>query len=112
MGKTLLVLLATVGLMTASAKSGSKSYSVTIPEQCTVGANQLKAGDYRVKIEGSTAVFSGDRSNQKVEAPVSVTTAPKKFDRGEVILSSATSGSPTLTAIELQGTKLKLEFRQ
>ena len=111
MRKTLLVLLTTAGLLMAGAKSGSKSYSVSIPEQCSVGANQLKPGDYQVRIEGSTAVFSGDRSNQKAEAPVSVVTAPKKFDRGEVILSKVTGGPPALTGIELAGTKLKLEFK-
>ena len=108
--RKLMLVLTVAGLWTVNAKTGLKSYSVSIPEKCVVGAAQLKPGEYRVKIDGSVAIFSDNETNRVTKAPVTVTTAETKFEHNEVFLHKAPDNSERLTEIELQGTKLKLDF--
>jgi len=53
MFRNLLLGIGLLGLAVASAKS----YHITLMEAYTVGTTQLKAGDYRLVVSGSTAAL-------------------------------------------------------
>lgn len=108
--KQLLFGFAIAGLWVSSATAGTKSYTVNILEKFTIGGVQLKPGEYRMKIESSMATLSDDQSRQVVKVPVTVTSMSKKYEPGEILSSKASDNSNRIDAIEIQGTKLKVEF--
>jgi hypothetical protein len=74
----------------------------------SVGAVQLKAGDYTVEIQGDKAVFKDGRSGKKVvEIPATVGTSDAKFKS-----TSLMSADSKLQEIDLGGTKSKIVFSQ
>ena len=99
-----LVILALAGASVVSAKS----YSVTIVDPSTVHNVRLNPGDYRLKLDGSNAVFT-DADGNHYTAPVSVQQATKKFDNTEVETEKV-AGQDRIEEIRLSGTKMKLEF--
>ena len=58
--------------------AGQKSYNVIFASPATVSGVQLKAGEYKVKVDGTNAVFT-DRNYKTVTAPVKVEISDKKF---------------------------------
>jgi hypothetical protein len=100
------------GLWTASAGTGPKHYNLTVSEKAMVGSTELKPGPYRLSVEGSTAVFRDTQSREIAKAPVTVSTADRKYDRTEIMMEKGTGAKERIAAIELQGTKLKLEFSE
>jgi hypothetical protein len=95
--------LATLALGVASAAS---SYSVKLASPMSVGAVQLKAGDYTVEMQGDRAVFKDGRSGKKVvEIPATVGTSDSKFKS-----TSLMSADSKLQEIDLGGTKSKIVF--
>jgi hypothetical protein len=95
------------GLSVASAKT----YSVTLASPVTVGNKQLRPGDYKVKLNGSTAVFTNTETRKTLEANVKVEQANRKFNQ-TAVESTKTGGVDRLNAIELRGTSTKLEFNR
>jgi hypothetical protein len=108
----LLVSFAIAGALLANTKGGSKSYTVNITEPSTVAGAQLKPGEYRMKIVGSEAVFTDNQSRQIVKAPVTLSTAAKKFDYTEVVWSKASDNSEQVDSIRIEGTKLEYDFKR
>ncbi len=102
--KSLLLGIGVVGLAVASAKS----YHVTLTDAYTVGTTPLKAGDYRVVVNGSTAAL--EDGSGKVEAKGTLENKTQKFDETSVI-SGRANGTPQLRAIELGGTRLRIDFK-
>ena len=95
--------LATLALGVASAAS---SYSVKLDGPLSVGAVQLKAGDYTVEMQGDKAVFKNGRSGKKVvEIPATLGTSDAKFKS-----TSLLSADSKLQEIDLGGTKSKIVF--
>jgi hypothetical protein len=93
--------LATLALGVASAAS---SYKVTIPADTWAGDTQIKAGDYRVTVTGSQAVFT--MGKQTVQVAASVEKNASKFS--DTMLES--SGTK-LNAIDVGGTDTKIVFK-
>ena len=93
--------LATLALGVASAAS---TYRVTIPSDTWAGDTQIKAGDYKVTVEGNQAVFTMGKQSVKVAA--SVETNASKFP--DTMLE--TSGTK-LNAIDVGGTETKIVFK-
>lgn len=103
--KKWLIVFAFAGLSIASAKT----YGITLLSPTKVGNTELKAGDYKVKLDGSKAILTNTQTRKSFETAVKVEHSSRKFDRTAVDTSSA-SGSERLQAIELQGTTMKLDF--
>jgi hypothetical protein len=97
--------LAVASLSVASAKS----YDIVLANNTKVANVQLKAGEYKVKVEGSNAIFTAVESGKTFTAPAKVETAPKKFDLTAVD-TSKDGDTDQISAIELGGTTTKLEF--
>ena len=92
--------LATLALGVASAAS---SYSVKLTGPLSVGAVQLKAGDYTVEMQGDKAVFKSGK--KVVEVPATLGTSDAKFKS-----TSLLSADSKLQEIDLGGTNSKIVF--
>src|SRR5580704_10255605 len=92
---------ATLALGVASAAS---SYKVTIPTDTWAGDTQLKAGDYKVQIEGNQATFVRGKQSIQVAATMEKSTTKAQ----ETLLE--TSGTK-LQAIDIGGTTMKIVIK-
>jgi hypothetical protein len=88
--------------------AGQKSYDVIFSAPATVGGVKIAAGEYKVKVDGTNAVFTDSKFN-KVTAPVKVENGTKKFHFTAVDASKG-SGVDTVNAIEFGGSTTRLEF--
>ncbi len=108
-GKSSLVVLALMlsGLGTASAKS----YNVTIPAPSMAGATELKAGEYKLKVEGSQAVFTDVPSGKSISVPVKVENSDKKYSY-TLLETEDQNGMNIIRAIDLEGSNTRLTVGQ
>ena len=97
--------------LSAVAIAGPKTYDVVLPSAAKAGNVQLAPGEYKVKVEGSNAIFMGAQSRESVTVPVKVENAGTKYSA--TALDTIKQGDSLLiTSIELGGSKTKLEFGQ
>ena len=89
--------------LTIGVASAASHYSVTLNSDLQVGATQLKAGQYRLHVEGNQATFQ--QGKKTIPVPVTVEQNPSKAQYTML----ETTGSK-LEAIELGGTNTKLVF--
>ena len=61
-----LSVLALTSLLVASAKT----YDITISSPTKVGSVQLKAGQYKLKVDGSNAVFTDQNNDKSYTTPL------------------------------------------
>jgi hypothetical protein len=93
--------------LSSLAFAGTKSYDIILNNTTRVGANELKAGEYKVKVEGSQVVFA--RDGKEWMAPVKVETGAKKFE-STTVESTIEGDMDTIHAIDLGGSTTKLEL--
>jgi hypothetical protein len=75
------------------------------------GNTELKPGAYKLKVEGTQAVFTDAQSSRTWTAPVKIENNGKKFD--QTVVESSTQGNmDNIHAIDLGGSTTKLEFGQ
>jgi hypothetical protein len=97
--------LASIGFASA------KSYDVTLSAPAMAGNIELKPGVYKLKVEGSQAVFTDVQSAKTFTAQVKIETSAQKF--GETALETTSGGEMDhIQAIDLGGSNTKLEFGQ
>lgn len=95
--------------LSSLAIAGQKSYDVVLTAPTKAGSVQLAAGEYKVKVEGSNAVFTDEHTRASFTVPVTVENSNTKFDATS--LDSTTQGNTAqITSIQLGGSKIKLEF--
>lgn len=93
------------------ALAGTRSYDVVISAPAKAGSVQLAPGTYKLKVEGSNAIFTGEQSRESVTVPVKVENSDTKHNA--TALDSTKQGDiQQITSIELGGSKIKLEFGQ
>ena len=92
--------LAALAIGVASAAS---HYSITLPSDMQAGETQLKAGQYRLQLEGNQATFQ----QGKKTIPVQVTVEKNSSKAPYTMLDTVGS---KLQAIELGGTNTKIVF--
>ncbi len=91
--------------------ANAKSYDIMLSEKSMAGPVELKAGEYKVKVEGSNAIFTSMDSNRSFTVPVKIEEGTEKFDQ-TAVQSQNTGAEPRLTTIELGGSHTKLQFGQ
>jgi hypothetical protein len=64
----------------------------------------LKAGDYKVEVEGDQATFK--QGKQEIKVPATVETSPSKFPD-----TTLESSGTNLQAIDIGGTTTKIVFK-
>jgi uncharacterized GH25 family protein len=104
--KKILFSLATFALVAASA---AESHRVTLYSDATVNGQQLKAGEYRLELDGSKAVLK--KGKQTVEATVRQENGDQKFNATAVRFNNG-DGSYKINEIRLGGTKTRVIFEQ
>ena len=103
-------LLIGVFALASVAFAAGKTYYVTISKAAKAGSVELTPGEYSLKVNGSTAVFT----NSKHE---NFTTAVKLEETGKkapyTAVDSSEAGSKDLIhSISLEGSKTKIDFEQ
>src|SRR5881394_1082517 len=87
----------------------AKTYEITLSNPTKVGSVQLKPGQYKLKVDGSNAVFTDLNSAKSFTTPVKVENGDKKFDDTRV--QSVKDGqTDRINEIDLGGSKTKLGF--
>jgi hypothetical protein len=108
MGKSLLtfglVALATVGIAAA------KSYDIDLLAATKAGTVELKPGEYKLKIEGSQAVFT-DTHGKSVTVSVKVESGEKKFGATRIETANQ-NGMDTIQAIDLGDSNTRVTIGQ
>ncbi|MDR3703791.1 MAG: hypothetical protein P4L56_29345 [Candidatus Sulfopaludibacter sp.] len=105
-------ILATVALLCFSLSAGTvpsgKQYSVTFAKPVQVGSVKLAAGDYKLKVDGSTATFVNSHKKE-FSAPVKVEPAAKKAS-ATAVETKDDNGVSQVTAIDISGADFKFVF--
>ena len=89
--------------------SAATSYNVTFYEPVSVNGAKLKAGSYKVEVNGTTAVIKQGKT--VAESPVKVETESEKFSTNSVRLNGA-EGARVLSEIRIGGTRTRLVFEK
>src|SRR3984885_1794361 len=96
--------LASIGVASA------KSYDVVLIEPAMAGTTELKPGEYKVKVQGSEAVFT-DQNSKSFSVPVKIENGSKKFGYTS-IESTNNGGMDTIKAIDLADSTTRLTVGQ
>jgi hypothetical protein len=91
------------------AFAGTKTYDIVLDSPVKAGALHLPAGEYRVKVDGSKAIFTDTRTNKAVTTDVTVKTVDHKFTHTAVDSSKQSDGQ-RIHAIELGGSNTEIDF--
>jgi hypothetical protein len=102
------IFLITIGLA-ALALAATKSYSFKLFEPALLGATQLAAGDYQVRVVDQNAVIRNGKA--ECEAPVKVETTESKYPSTTVRFGNG-DGKMHIQEIHIGGTKTKLVFNE
>ena len=108
MKKILAVAALALATMTAGTVS-SKTYEINVTRPAKIGSAQLKAGRYRLLVQGSTATFTEVGKSQSVTATVKVEEGSQKFEDNRII-TQKDGDAERITEIDLGGSKTKLGF--
>jgi hypothetical protein len=103
-----------VGALTFSSLgiASAKSYDITLVAPAMAGANELKPGEYKLKVEGSQAVFTdAQNAKQSFSVPVKVENGGQKFGDTAVETSNQ-NGMDNIRAIDLGGSSTRLTLGQ
>lgn len=114
--RSIVIFLALLGMFSvgiASANGGgkekSKGYEVSLRNTTKVGSVVLKAGDYRLKLDGANAVFTKESTGETFTTTGKLETVKDRFDKTG--LHQVQDGDqPRIISIELKGTDTVLKF--
>src|SRR5579864_6506619 len=103
--------LVVVGVLALSSLCilSAKTYELTLTSITKAGTVQLKPGQYTLKIQGASAIFTEVNSSKTFTVPVKVQETEKKFDDTKV-QSSKDGDTDRIEEIDLGGSKTKLGF--
>jgi hypothetical protein len=89
--------------------ASAKSYTCTFTNRTMAGSVQLPAGEYKLKVDGSNAVFTNVDNNKSVTAPVKIETVDQKYAVTS-IKTTQKGDAQHIDDIELGGSNTKIEF--
>jgi hypothetical protein len=98
-----------VGALTLSSLgvASAKTFDVILAAPAMAGSTELKAGEYKLKVEGTQAIFTD--GSKSFTVPVKVENADHKFGQTSVETTNQ-NGMDNIQAIDLGGSNTKLEF--
>src|SRR5215472_13428447 len=65
--------------ISVAAFAASKTYDVKLAGPAQFGGAQLKAGEYKVKVDGANATFTPENSGKSVTVPVKLEAGQMKY---------------------------------
>lgn len=100
-----------VGALTLASLgvASAKSFDVVLTSPAMAGNTELKPGEYKLKVEGSQAVFTEAETNKSFTVPVKVANGAAKFDH-TMVESTNQNGMDNINSIDLAGSSTKLQF--
>jgi hypothetical protein len=98
--------LAVASLSIASAKS----YDIVLSGPTKVANVQLKAGEYRLKLDGNNAIFTDVESGKSFTAHAKIDTPAASKYQETAVDTDKKADMDQISAIELGGTTTKIEF--
>jgi predicted RNA-binding protein with TRAM domain len=104
------LLIAGAVAMSTAAFASAKTYEINIQEAAKAGDVQLQPGQYRLKVEGSQAVFT-DSHNKSFTVPAKVENVDRKFAYTS-IESATQGGTDTIQAIDLGDSSTQVKLGQ
>lgn len=108
--KVLFFLLSMTLFISIEPALADRSYPVTLTNAAKVGSVELKPGEYRLVLDGSSAHFAHQNTGKKIKVLATIDdTAGKKFDKTE-IHSTRANGEVLITEIRLGGTTTRVAF--
>lgn len=102
------LVVATLALSSLTIVS-AKSYEIILSGPTKAGNVTLKPGQYKLKVDGSNAIFTEVNSSKSYTTPVKVETGDKKYNDTRV-QSTKDGGTDSIQEIDLGGSKTKLGF--
>ena len=87
----------------------AKSYEISFSSPTKAGSVQLKAGDYRLSVDGTKATFTDLKTLKAVTTDVKVQNSDKKFESTKVNTTND-GGTSVIKDIEIGGSKMKVDF--
>jgi hypothetical protein len=99
----LMKLMVGIGALALGIATAASSYGFKLTSSVWVGGTELKAGDYKVEIQGDKAVFKGHKS--AIEVPATIGKSNQKYT-----FTSLVSEDSKLLEIDLGGTSDKILF--
>ncbi len=94
-----------IGTLALASIASAKSYDIVLSAPAKAGNLQLAAGEYSLKVKGTTAVFTNVETGKSFSAPVKVQDTGKKHENTAV----DTNGNK-ITTIELGGSSTDLQL--
>lgn len=94
-------------VVAALSVASAETFRVTFAEPSVVKGTELKAGDYRVEVKDNLAVIA--KGKQRVEVPVRVENADKKFSSTKVLYGTE-GGKYLIQEIRIGGSTTRLVF--
>jgi hypothetical protein len=87
----------------------AKTYDIVLSSKTKAGNVELQPGQYKLKVEGSNAIFTETNKGKSFTTPVKVQEGDKKFDDTRV-QSVKEGDTDKINEIDLGGSKTKLGF--
>jgi len=103
------MILAGALALSSMTLASAKTYNVRLNENTSAGTLELKAGDYRLNVEGQVATFTNVETNRSILLLVRVANGPETFDH-TAIGTKSVDGVQRMESIELENSNNKLEF--
>jgi hypothetical protein len=105
------LLITSVLALSSLPLASAKSYDIILNNPAKAGSLQLAAGEYKLKVDGTNAVFTDTQTDKSYTEPVKVEKADKKFD-STMVESRIDGQMENIHSIDLGGSPTKLEFGQ
>jgi hypothetical protein len=96
-----------LGVCAMAIVSAASTYHVTFDNPAWIAGNELKPGDYTIKVDGDKVILK--QGKNVVETAAKVETNDKKFDTTSFRLNDQ-GGKPMLEEIRVGGTHTKIVF--
>jgi hypothetical protein len=90
--------------------ASAKSYDFSIGEATMIGQQSRKAGEYKVKLEGSQAVFTDVETGNSFTVAVTIEHNGQKFDRTAIESSTGQNGMDKINKIDLGGSDTVIDL--
>ena len=94
-----------VATFALTAMAASNTFHVTFDEAAWIGGTQVKAGDYRVQVEGDKAILKSGKN--VIEAPAKLETADHKFASTGIVMDD----KQKVQEIQIGGTNERIVFQ-
>lgn len=104
-----LLIAGAVGI-SAAALASAKTYQITIETPAKAGNVELQPGQYKLKVEGSQAVFT-DSHDKSFTVPAKLENVDRKFSY-TTIETANQGGMDTIQAIDLGDSNTQLKLGQ